>query len=198
MFSNFYIFRFINLVESLDHNIATESVKIVRTRFLQSYNGYECTYLLTNEEIKSNILSFKALLNTSSSNPNITYHSQKNLTKGVINSAAELFLYLNSCPENIRTSVEETEEFFRQVFKGVMFEPTNLGIILYTLNAMKLFPNDGRIIALNILGEVSALFNLSVVQSKKKYKILTEDSTFSKCLQFKFCHLLSFWFWPVL
>ena len=198
MFSNFYIFRFINLVESIDHNIATESVKIVRTRFLQSYNGYECTYLFTNEEIKSNILSFKALLNTSSSNPNITYNSQKNLTKGVINSAAELFLHLNSCPENIRTSVEETEEFFRQVFKGVMFEPTNLGIILYTLNAMKLFPNDGRIIALNILGEVSALFNLSVVQSKKKYKILTEDSTFSKCLQFKFCHLLSFWFWPVL
>ena len=180
----------------MDHNIASEYVKTVRSRFLQSYNGSECIYLLENEEMKENILSFLGILNTSSSNPNITYHRQKNLTKDVINSAAKLFLYLNSCPE--RSKKENVSKYFYQVFTKTIFEPTNSGIILYTLNAMKLFSNDERIIASNILEKVSALFNISFVQSQKKYKILSEDSTFSEYPLFKFWYLFSFLFWSVL
>ena len=50
-----------------------------------------------------------------------------------------------------------------------MFEPTNSGIVLYTLNAMKLFPNDERIIASKILKRVVTQFKLSFVQSQRVY-----------------------------
>ena len=165
----------------MDYNIASENVKKVRTRFLKSYNG-NCTYLLANDEIKKNILSLIDLLDTSTPNANITYHSQRNLTKDIINSAAELFLLLNSCP---KTSKNKTKYFFKQVFDSKLFDPTNSGIILYTLNAMKLFSNDERIIASNILEKVSALFNLTFVQSQNNFKILTEDSASSKYIQIR-------------
>ena len=48
-----------------------------------------------------------------------------------------------------------------------MFEPTNTGIILYTLNVMKLFPNDERKIASKILEKISTLFKLPLIQSQK-------------------------------
>ena len=67
------------------------------------------------------------------------------------------------------------KEFFRQVFTRFVYEPTNSGILLYTLNAMKLFPNDGRNIALKVLEKVSSTFRLSYFQSS--YDISTDEST---------------------
>ena len=49
-----------------------------------------------------------------------------------------MFLYLNTCP--IKDKAEfYLKDFFRQVFTKFVFEPTNSGIILYTLSAMKFF-----------------------------------------------------------
>ena len=99
------------------------------------------------------------LVNASSS------HLQKNLTKDVINNGAKMFLYLNSCPYDEDKANIHT--FFLQVFKKYKYEPTNSGMILYTLNAMKLFSNDGRIISTKVLEGISNLYEMSLLQSKK-------------------------------
>ena len=145
---------------SLDQSIAWENVETVRNFFLIKYNGYSCNFLLPNKNIRENINLLMNLTNASSSN------LQKNLTKEVINRGTVMFLYLNSCPPTTKAN-QEKYNFFNQVFKKYLFEPTNSGIILYTLNAMKLFPNDGRIIASKILGKISTLFGLSSIQSQK-------------------------------
>ena len=66
------------------------------------------------------------------------------------------------------------KDFLRQVFTKFVFEPTNSGIILYTLSAMKLFTNDGRMIALKVL---STFFKMSYFQTKNNSSIFTEEST---------------------
>ena len=91
---------------------------------------------------------------------------KKNLTKEVINRGTKMFLYLNSCLKT-KTKKVDILEIFQQVFKTYMFEPTNTGIILYTLNVMKLFPNDERKIASKILEKISTLFKLPLIQSQK-------------------------------
>ena len=159
MISSSNKFRFINSVESLDQKNAWENVKKVRNDFIKSYNGSSCKYLVPSKDIKKNIQLFKNLVNSSSSN------LQKNLTKDVINRGAKLFLYLNTCPKT--SNKKEISKFFDQVFKKYLFEPTNSGIILYTLNAMKLFSNDGRIIATKLLEKISTLFKLSFIPSQK-------------------------------
>ena len=180
----------------MDDNTASKYVKTVRTRFLKSYND-ECTYLLTNEDINKNILSLIDLLNISSSNPiengydydydhhSITYHSQKNLTKDAINSAAKLFLYLNTCPQTPKLDLD----FYKQVFEKELFEPTNLGIILYILNAMRLSSKDERIIASHILEKASTLLNISFVQYQNTFE---EDFIISKYLQIRSCYFVEF------
>ena len=165
----------------MDHKISSENVKKVRTRFLESYNATNCTYLLSNKDINNNILSLINLLNTSSSNPNIEYQSPKNLTKDAINSAAKLFLYLNTCPNT--TKKENILDFYKQIFKFWFEEPTNLGMILYILNAMRLSSNDERIIASHILEKVSTPLNFSFVQYQNNFEILKEDSIFGRYLQ---------------
>ncbi len=153
--------RFINLVESLDQNIAWENVKKVRNDFIKSYNGLSCQFLLKIKDIKYNVQLFRNLVNASSSSSNL----QKNLTKDVINRGAKLFFHLNTCP---KTSIKkDISKFFDRVFKKYLFEPTNSGIILYTLNAMKLFSNDGRIIASKMLEKISTLFKMSFIPSQK-------------------------------
>ena len=99
----------------------------------------------------------------------------KNLTKEAINNGAKMFLYLNSCPRLKDKSNIFT--FFQQVFKKSLFEPTNTGIILYMLNAMKLFPNDGRKITSKLLKKVANLLKLSLDQNNKSHEIFTEGST---------------------
>ena len=168
----------------MDYKISSENVKKVRTRFLESYkdkNATNCTYLLSNKDINNNILSLINLLNTSSSNPNIEYQSPKNLTKDAINSAAKLFLYLNTCPNT--TKKENILDFYKQIFKFWFEEPTNLGMILYILNAMRLSSNDERIIASHILEKVSTPLNFSFIQYQNNFEILKEDSIFGRYLQ---------------
>ena len=146
---------------SLDQNVSWENVETVRISFLKNYKGSGCRYLLPNENIKENIELFMKRVNTSSEN-----HIQKNLTRNIINRGAKMFLYLNSCPQTT-SNKNFYREFFSDVFKKCLFEPTNSGIILYTLNAMKLFPNDGRVIASKIFEKISTLFELSSIQSQK-------------------------------
>ena len=136
--------------------MSMDYVKQVRTDLLNSQKESPCQYLLSNEDINKNIWSFIDLLNTSTSNWNISYHIQKNLTEDVINSGAKLFLYLNSCPKS-QTYID----FFNQVFEKTLYEGENYsGMILYTLNAINLFPNDGRIIGSKILEKISNIFEL--------------------------------------
>ena len=77
-----------------------------------------------------------------------------------------MFVYLNSCS---KTSTKENfYSFFKKVFEKLGFQySTNSGMILYTLSAMKLFPNDGRIIASRILEKISTLFELTFIKSQK-------------------------------
>ena len=166
--------RFINLVQNLDPKTSWENVKIARKNLIRTwYNENYCAYLLPNEYIEENFRYFMYLVNASSSN-----HHQQNLTKDDINEGAKMFIYLNTCP-NTKDQFF-MEEFFQQVFKKFVFEPTNSGIILYTLNAMKLYPNDGRIIAMKILKKVSSFLKLSYFQSEKRYEILTKESMIGK------------------
>ena len=161
--------RFINLVESLDQDTYWEHLKTVRENYLDKNKESFCKYLLPNENINENIELFINLLNVSSSN------LPKNLTKDVINNGAKMFIYLNSCS---KTSSKLTfKSFFEQVFEKQLYQySTNSGKILYTLKAMKLFSNDGRIIASKILEKISILFELSLIQSQKDH--LTTKSMF--------------------
>ena len=137
----------------MDQNLSWKTIEIVKNK--------SCNYLplLPTENIRGNIELFMKLVNASSSN------LRKNLTKEVINRGAKMFLHLNSCP---RTEDKDTiRSFFNKVFEKYLFEPTNSGMILYTLNAMKLFPSDGRIIASKILEKISTSFGLSSIQSQK-------------------------------
>ena len=112
------------------------------------------------------------LVNASSSS---TY--PQNLTKDVINSGARMFLYLNTCPKY--NTKYDMKYFFEQVFSKEK-EPTNTGIILYTLNAMKLFSTDGRIIALKVLEKVSTLFKMPFLNFEKRLGIATQETTKGK------------------
>ena len=165
--------RFINLVESLDQNDSWETVKTVRGDYLDKYNGASCTYLLPTKDIEKNNVLFMDLLNSSSS------FLQKNLTREVIENGAKMFLHLNSCPPNKKIK-KNIEKYFERVLKKKFFEPTNIGMILYIMNAMKVFPNDKRIIASKILDTVSTLYKMPYFRSKKGFKILTDDSTIGK------------------
>ena len=152
---------------SLDQNISWENLGKVRNNLLKKFNG-SCHYLLPNELIRQNIKRFMNLVNASSTN------LQQNLTKDVINRGAKMFLYLNSCPPK---TVKFYTAYFQQVFKSLHYdEPSNSGIVLYTLNAMKLFPNDGRVIASKILEKILTLFELSSIQSQKS-DLTTREAT---------------------
>ena len=150
--------RFINLVERLDHNICWKNLKSVRKIYLDKYKGSSCKYLVPNEIINENIELFMNLVNASSS------YLQKNLTKDVIDKGAKMFIYLNSCS---KTSTKDNfKSFFKQVFDKSGYQySTNSGKILYTLNAVKLFSNDGRIISSKVLEKISILFEMSLFQS---------------------------------
>ena len=143
----------------MDRDISWENVKRVRYQFLTNYTESSCKYLIPNEDIEQNVMLFINLVNASSS------HLQNNLTKDVINNGAKMFLYLNTCPNVAKA--KNIYNFFLQVFKKYVYEPTNSGIILYTLNAMKLFSNDGRIISARVLEKISNLFDMSLFQSKQ-------------------------------
>ena len=159
-YTNSHQIRFINLVESLDENIAWENLKTVRKNYIKNYKGSSCKFLVANGNINENNVLFMNLVNASSSN------LQKNITKDVINKGAKMFVYLNSCS---KTSTKENfYSFFKKVYEKLGFQySTNSGMILYTLSAMKLFPNDGRIIASRILEKISTLFELTFIKSKK-------------------------------
>ena len=159
-FTNLHQIRFINLVESLDENIAWENVKTVRKNYIKKYKGSSCEFLVANENINENNVLFMNLVNASSSN------LQKNITKDVINKGAKMFVYLNSCS---KTSTKENfYSFYKKVFEKLGFQySTNSGMILYTLSATKLFSNDGRIIASRILEKISTLFELTFIKSQK-------------------------------
>ena len=154
--------RFINLVESLDQNTTWENVKIVRKHYLAlaNYTESSCTYLIPFEDIEKNI-GLSVL--QSNLTPTSSY-SQRNLTKDVISSGTRMFLHLNSCPN--KKTKEFFKVFFYQVFKKHIYEPTNSGIILYIMNVLKLFSNNGREIALKTLEEVKKLFQS---QNQKSY-----------------------------
>ena len=162
--------RFINTVESLDQNFSWENVKRVRKDYLMNRHNGSCKYLLPIEHIDLNVYLFMNLVNASSS------HLQKSLTKEVINNGAKMFLYLNSCPCDQAKAKIYT--FFLQVFKKYLYEPTNSGMILYTLNAMKLFSNDGRIISSKVFEKISILFEMSLLQSQKGQ--LKKETTLGK------------------
>ena len=143
---------------SLDQNIAWENVKKVRNDFIKSYNeSSSCKYLLSFKDIKHNTQLFMNLSNAT--------NLQKNLTKEAINRGAKIFLYLNSCPKT--KTKKRYLTIFKQIFKTSKFESTNSGIILFTLNVMKLFPNDGRKIASKILEKISTLIKLPLIQTQK-------------------------------
>ena len=166
--------RFINSVESLDQNFAWKNIEIVRKNYLENkYNGSFCNYLVPNKNIQENIELFLNFTNAPSSN------LQMNLTKDVINCGAKMFLHLNSCPSTARKK-NFYSNFFGQVFKRNLFEPTNSGMILYTLNAMKLFSNDGRIIASTILEKISKLFRLSYIPSQKSHSTINMSTISNK------------------
>ena len=144
----------------MDRDISWENVKRVRYQFLTNYTESSCKYLIPNEDIEQNVMLFINLVNASSS------HLQNNLTKDVINNGAKMFLYLNSCPPDY-AKTKFVLNFFLQIIKKYLYEPTNSGIILYTKNAMKRSSNDIRIIASKILEKISTLFELPSIQSQK-------------------------------
>lgn len=137
-------------------------------------NDIACTYLLPNEDIEENNWYFMDYLNISE------VEKQKNLSEDVINSGADMFHYLNSCPKT--ETKKDIKTFFERVFKKYLFEPTNSGIILYTLNAKRLFPNDKRIIASKILEKVLKVLDLSLVPFQNFLKNSNEDSSIGKFL----------------
>ena len=157
------------MVEKLDQNNSWENLKAVRNSFLKKTTSSTCTYLLTNNQIETNIRSFKRIVKSSTS------FLQKNLTKDVINSGAKMFLYLNSCPKTKNKLNFET--YFSKVFHGrtsSFVGPTNSGTILYLLTAMKLFPNDQRVIVSKVLEKVLSNFNLPI-PSYNSYNFFHED-----------------------
>ena len=160
--------RFINLVERLDDDICWNNLKTVRKEYLDKHKGSFCKYLVPNEIIYENVDLFMNLVNASSS------YLQKNLSKDAINRGAKMFIYLNSCS---KTSTKDNfKSYFKQVFMKIAHQySTNSGKILYTLSAMKLFSNDGRIIASKILQKISTLFELSLIQSQKDH--LTREAS---------------------
>ena len=138
----------------MDQNTSWENVKIVRKHYLAlaNYTESSCTYLIPSEDIEKTLGLFVLQSNLT---PSSSY-SQRNLTKDVISSGTRMFLHLNSCPN--KQTKEFFKVFFNQVFKQQIYEPTNSGIILYIMNLLKLFSNDGRDIALKTLEEVKKLF----------------------------------------
>ena len=158
----------------MDPNIAWDAIKEERDYYLNYTFDYDktCTFLIPNDDIEENNWYVMYLLNISAS------EEQKNLTKDDINSGAEMFLYLNSCPQT--ETKEDIETIFERVFKKYLFEPTNSGIVLYTLNAKRRLSNDKRIIASKILEKISTVFNLSLVPLQKDFLNLNEEFGISK------------------
>ena len=164
------MFRFVNLVHYVDTNLLWKHVKILRNNFMRKYfdhkgSGYTCSYLVSNDLIKNHSITLMQLLNVSTLSPEIL-----NLSKAVIKDGAEMFLYLNTCPQN-----DEKESLYWHYHEILKTKLTSSGIFLYLLNSVKSSSLDGRKIAIQILEKFSSLMKLRYLRPNTAMSILDAD-----------------------
>ena len=141
-----FIFRFVNSVttaEPFDEKSVWKNVKKVRS---SSHSSYEqnCSTWLNKEDVSSNLQDLYDRLEVF----NVS-NKAHNISLDNLNTAAEMFVYLNICPKD-----EEREEW-KAIYNELIKKSNSVsGLLTSLFRIMKRFPGDGNVLAQAMLKKI--------------------------------------------
>ena len=155
----------------LERELTWRHVKSIKA---SNYKGEEpdCTMLyLSNEDIIGNLNGLSQLLNVSNLSNEV-----RNVSVSKINEAGEMYIYLNSCPKDVKDSRGFWEVFYIFNLMGKQVS----SIILTLIKTITYSTEDGRNIAKTILQKLFDEMNIT----PNEFKRLTDSEIYN----LKLCH----------
>ena len=132
-------------LSQVDKEVIFQKIKAIKTaNYNRNYS--DCSFLfLYEEEIMKNLNNLSQFLNISDVSNEV-----KNVTSNTLTEAGEMFIYLNSCPNDVEKAIVYWDVFF--VF-NILGKPT-ASIILTLLKTINYATEDGRKIGKSILRDL--------------------------------------------
>ena len=163
-------FRFVNSVttEPFDEKSIWKNVKKVRSSLYSSYEQ-NCSTWLNKEDVLSNLQDLYDRLKVFNVSDEI-----QNISLVKINTAAEMFVYLNICPK------DEARKEWEAIYNEIILKSTSVsGLLASLFRIMKRFPGDGKVLAQAMLRKIE--------KSGVKKKLTSDNIT---GLSFFFSHFI--------
>ena len=157
------------LMSNLDRELVWKHIRSMRASNFKKQDS-DCTLLyLPNKYIMENLNNLSQLLNASNVSMEI-----KNLSVNNINEAGEMYIYLNSCPKDVKDSEGFWEGFYLFNLMGKQVS----SIILTLIKTITYSSEDGRNIAKTVLQKLFAEMKIG----PNEYKRLTEPEKYNLIL----------------
>ena len=116
-----------------------------------------CSYFVEDEQIDNNTASLSTLLNGQ-----LTYPETQTLNKETIDTGAEMFIFLNSCPR------EQTQDKWKSFFNKIIADSGSVTEILLTLmNVRRLAPPDINKMADHLILKINEQTSFSLTDFKQ-------------------------------
>ena len=145
----------------LDRELVWKHIRSMRASNFKKQDS-DCTLLyLPNKYIMENLNNLSQLLNASNVSMEI-----KNLSVNNINEAGEMYIYLNSCPKDVKDSEGFWEGFY---LFNLMGKPVT-SVLLTLIKTITHSTEDGRIIAKTILKKLFDEMNIGPNEFKRLTK----------------------------
>ena len=157
----------VTTAEPFDEKSVWKNVKKVRS---SSHSSYEqnCSTWLNKEDVSSNLQDLYDRLEVF----NVS-NKAHNISLDNLNTAAEMFVYLNICPKD-----KEREEWRAIYNETIKYSDSVSGLLASLFRIMKRFPGDGKVLAQAMLRKIE--------KSGVKKKLTSDNIT---GLSFFFLHL---------
>ena len=165
---NSFYFRFANLVlmSHLDRELTWKHIRSIKASNYKREES-DCTLLyLSNEDIIENLNNLSQLLNVSNLSNEV-----RNVSVNSINEAGEMYIYLNSCPKDIKDFRGFWEVFYLFNLMGKQVS----SIILTLIKTITYSTEDGRNIAKTILQKLFDEMNIT----PNEFKRLTDSEIYN-------------------
>ena len=129
----------------VDNKVTFQQIKAIKTA---NYNRHysDCSFLLLNEkDIMKNLHNLSQFLNISDISNEV-----KNVTSNTFAETGEMFIYLNSCPNDVEKAINYWDIF---LVLNILGKPI-ASIILTLLKTINYATEDGRKISQSILRDL--------------------------------------------
>ena len=122
------VFRTVNMLEmtKLSDEDVWKIVKDIRKKFLYEHDDPKCErdgpFLFNNEKVDYNTYYIKDLTNELADKLklNTTYETNENISYKILQTGAEMFLYLNYCPYKLDKSYDDDNDEYGKSFWSLM------------------------------------------------------------------------------